>query len=140
MADLVAMLRRSKTAEQPFDYFRERDALGKQYNELIEKAGIAEQVERCERRSEPDYFEDRHLPPLFTKARREATKRQEKWKFQSYRRCMRDAIFAVKDETLRMELITAERKFHKLKLRSFQNDLSEARKRLNNARTSHEDE
>jgi hypothetical protein len=78
-------------------------------------------------------FEDKHLPPFFTKAGREARKLLEIQKFRSYRRCMRDAIFAVKDSNLREELISTERKFHKLKLRSFQNDLSNARGRLNSA-------
>jgi hypothetical protein len=127
------MLRHAKPKPEPFDYFRERDALENRYNDLIEKAGITAQVERCGRVAEPDYCEDRHLPPLFTKARTEARKRQQTQKFQSYRHCLRRVIFAVKDENLRRELISLERKFRDLKLRSFQNDLSEARKRLNNA-------
>jgi hypothetical protein len=130
---MTAMLLRAKSKSEPFDYFRERDALGKQYNKLTEKAGITAQVERCGRLAESDYFEDRHLPPLFTKARAEARKLQETQKFQSYRRCLRRVIFAVKDENLICELISLERKLGVLKLRSFQNDLSEARKRLNDA-------
>jgi len=71
----------TKAKDEPFDYFRERDTLRKQYTYLMDKAGIAAGVERCERRLEPDYFEDRHLPPLFTKARTEARKIQDTQKF-----------------------------------------------------------
>jgi hypothetical protein len=51
------MPRRTKTKTEPFDYFRGRDALREQYGDLIEKAGIATQIERCERWAAPDYFE-----------------------------------------------------------------------------------
>ena len=123
----------TKTRTTPFDYFREKDALAEQYRESINKAGIAAQVERCERRLEPDWFEDRHLPPLFTKARSEAEKRQDAQKFQSYRKCQRDIIFGVADIELRKKLISIERKFGLLKIKSFQNDLDEAQRRLNDA-------
>jgi hypothetical protein len=42
-------------------------------------------------------------------------------------------IFAVKDPTLRKELISLERKFRDLRLQSFQNDLAEAQRHLNEA-------
>jgi hypothetical protein len=70
---------------------------------------------------------------LFTQARAEAQKLQDLRKFHSYRHCLRDTIFGVRTKNLRTELISFERKFHALKLRSFQDDLSEARKRLNDA-------
>jgi hypothetical protein len=50
------MLRRTKNKEESFDYFREQDALRKHYNEVIDKAEIGSQIERCERRLERDYF------------------------------------------------------------------------------------
>ncbi len=123
----------TKIKDEPFDYFRERDTLRKQYTELMDKAGIAAAVERCERRLEPDYFEDRHLPSLFIKARAEATELQYGQKFQSFRHCQRDVIFAVTDDTLRKQLISADRKFRDLKLQSFQHDLTAAQRRLNGA-------
>ena len=84
----------TKTKDERFDYFRERDTIRKQYTVLMNKAGIAAAVERCQRRLEPDYFEDRHLPPLFTKARAEARKLQDAQKFLSMRGTAA-AVFAV---------------------------------------------
>ena len=40
------MLWRGKTKKEPFDYFREKDALAKQFDALVEKAGIEAAVER----------------------------------------------------------------------------------------------
>jgi hypothetical protein len=122
-----------KTKAEPFDYFRETDALRKQCAQLIDIAGIAVEMERCARQLEPDYFEDRHLPPKFTAARREADKLLDAQKFQAYRQCKRDVIFRVADTKLRKELISIERQFRKLKLLSCQNDLADARRRLNAA-------
>jgi ABC-type transport system involved in cytochrome bd biosynthesis fused ATPase/permease subunit len=101
---------------------------------LSKKAGIESAIERCVRLLEPDYFEDRHLPPLFTKARSAEQQKLDERKFQAFRYCKRDVIFAVTDVELRRQLISLERKFHDLRVRSFQNDLAEARRRLNQAR------
>jgi hypothetical protein len=53
------MLWRAKTKTELFDYFRESDALRKQYDEVIEKAGIGAAVELCERLAEPYYRQGR---------------------------------------------------------------------------------
>jgi hypothetical protein len=113
-----------------FDYFRERDILAQEYSVLVERAGIVKESERCAKRLEPDFFEDRHLPPLFTDAFNEAQKRQDESKFQSYRHCQRQVVFNVADRELRRQLIAAERKFQALKIKSCQKDLEEAQKRL----------
>jgi hypothetical protein len=115
--------------KESFDYSREERALGEQYADLIEKAGIAAQIAQCEGWLEPHYSEDRHLPPLLTDARQEERKRQEAHKFQSYRRCMRDVLFSLADPALRKEIIAIERKMHALRIKSAQHDLWDAQHR-----------
>jgi len=128
------MLWRGKTNKEPFDYFRERDALAKQFDALVEKAGIGAAVDRCDKLLEPDWFEDRHLPPLFTKARTVERKKQDARKFEAYRHRLRKIIFAVPDVDLRRQLISVDRKFRDLKVKSFQRDLTEARRSLSRAK------
>jgi hypothetical protein len=128
------MLWRSKTKKEPFDYFRERDALAKQFDDLIEKAGIEAAVEDCDRFLEPNWFDDRHLPPLFTKARGVEQRNRMDGRFEAYRYRLRKEIFAVPDVNLRMQLISADRKFRDLKIKLFQRKLSDAHRSLRRAK------
>jgi hypothetical protein len=114
----------SKTRKETgFDYFRERDLLLADLEVLDAKAGIRDRMERCARLVEPDYFRDRGLLPFGTRARVQARREQEVADDVVYRDCIRRVIFSVEDTELRRELIKIERKFHMLKLRSFESDL-----------------
>jgi len=101
---------------------------------LVKNAGIDAAVERCGRLLEQDFFEDRLLPPLFTKARSVEQKALDARKFQGYRQRLRRIIFEVPDVDLRRQLISLDRKFRDLKIKSFQRDLAEARRSLNRAK------
>jgi hypothetical protein len=117
--------------QKPFDYFREQQAVVEEYGELLNKAGIAEEVRRCEEMLEPHISEDQDLPPLFTRARATVTKQRETGRAGVYRFGLRQIIFRVPDLELRKALIRCVRKLRDLKLESFRRDLWDAQRRRN---------
>jgi hypothetical protein len=126
------LLRKPKAPAR--DYFREREALSKAFMDLVERAGIAREIERCDAILEPNYFDDQHLPPLFTEARTEAQDKQRALNFERYKARLRSIIFAVQDVEVRRHLIMAERKLWQIKVKSFQHDLDNARRELQSVR------
>lgn len=118
-----------QTKSPAFDYRRELEVLHQKYSSLVERAGIEEDIERYEQILEPYYFDEEHLPPLFTDAYLEASKQFENKKFEYYRLGFRRLIFGVKKESLRRELIAIVRKFHALSIKACQHDFREAEKR-----------
>jgi hypothetical protein len=105
------------------DYATARKALLERYDALAKEAGIEAELERVGRITEPSYFDDQHLPPLFTQARREARKQQDADNFRYYRERLREVIFKVADLELRKQIIKAEREFYDFKVNSFMADL-----------------
>jgi hypothetical protein len=113
------------------NYSKERDALAEQYRSLVDRAGIAAEITHCQEILEPDYFEDQHLPPSFTRARKRAETQQDARKFEQYRYRLRKTVFGVSDLAVRREIISCERKFRKIKLESLERDLWDAHRRRN---------
>src|SRR5829696_2871093 len=83
----------------------EMRTLRKQYREFVEKAGIADKVERCEDSLGPSIFDEETLPPLFTKARDKALKELLASNRLFYRDCVRRAVFGAEDKDLRRQII-----------------------------------
>jgi hypothetical protein len=119
--------------ETQLDNFERQRELAKQFDTLLERSGIKAKYEREERIFEPDWFADRHLPPLFTTARRQVEKSQHATNAGVFKAGVRRLVFAIPDEALRKEVIACQRKISALSLDVLQRDLRRAARDRNNA-------
>jgi hypothetical protein len=119
--------------ERPLGNFERQREMAKELDALLDRAGIKDKYEREERVFEPDWFADRNLPPLFTKARKEAERRRERTNRLMFRDGVRRIVFAIPDEALRKEIITCQRKLGALTFEAMQGDLRRGMRERNNA-------
>jgi len=111
---------------KPLIDFERQRAVAKQLDLLLDRAGVKERYESEERVFEPDWFADRHLPPLFTNARRVAEKNRQRANKLMFKDGVRQIVFAIPDESLRKEIITCHRKLDAMALDAVQREFGRA--------------
>src|SRR6266576_2696029 len=84
---------------------QERERSWAEFTQLLQRAGISGEIERCNELLWDDYWEDRSLPPEGSTARKEAEERLYARKFYYYRHRLRNTIFGVDDLETRKQII-----------------------------------
>jgi hypothetical protein len=109
---------------------QERERRWTEFSQLLERAGISGEIERCNELLWDDYWEDRGLPPEGSTARKEAEERLYEGKFDYYRHRLRKTIFGVDDPETRKQIIHIYRQRYQEKVERLRHDLWNANRKL----------